>query len=29
VELIARHTPDTIPPRRSLTVIDSDDRPLR
>jgi L-cysteine/cystine lyase len=28
VELLARHTPDTIPPRRTLTVIGSDDRPL-
>ncbi len=29
VELLARHTPATIPPRRTLTVLGSDDRPLR
>lgn len=29
VELLAAHTPDTIPPRRTLAVLGSDDRPLR
>ncbi len=29
VELLARHTPDTIPPRRTLAVLGTDDRPLR
>lgn len=28
VELLARHTPDTIPPRRTLTVLGSDGEPL-
>ena len=28
VELLAAHTPETIPPRRTLTVLGSDDRPL-
>ena len=28
VELLARHTPETIPPRRTLTVLGSDDQPL-
>lgn len=28
VELIAGHTPETIPPRRRLAVLGSDDRPL-
>jgi L-cysteine/cystine lyase len=27
VELLARHTPDTIPPRRTLTMLGSDDQP--
>ncbi len=29
VELLARHTPDSIPPRRILEVLGSDDGPLR
>ena len=29
VELLARHTPETIPPRRTLAMLGSDDRPLR
>ena len=29
VELLARHTPETLPPRRTLTILGSDDRPLR
>jgi L-cysteine/cystine lyase len=29
VELLARHTPATIPPRRTLIVLGSDDRPVR
>ncbi len=29
VELLATHTPDTIPPRKTLTMLGSDDRPLR
>ena len=29
VELLARHTPSTLPPRRTLTILGSDDRPLR
>lgn len=29
VELLAAHTPETIPPRRTLTVLGSDDSPLR
>jgi L-cysteine/cystine lyase len=29
VDLLAAHAPDTIPPRRTLTVLGSDDRPLR
>ena len=29
VELLAAHTPETIPPRKTLTVLGSDDRPLR
>ena len=28
VELLAGHTPETIPPRRTLTVLGSDDQPL-
>jgi len=28
VELLARHTPDTLPPRRTLTILGSDDRPV-
>lgn len=28
VELLARHTPSTLPPRRTLTILGSDDRPL-
>ncbi len=28
VELLARHTPETLPPRRRLTILGSDDRPL-
>lgn len=28
VELLARHTPDSLPPRRILTVLGGDDRPL-
>ncbi len=28
VELLARHGPDTIPPRRTLTILGSDDRPI-
>jgi selenocysteine lyase/cysteine desulfurase len=28
VDLLARHTPATIPPRRTLTILGSDDRPL-
>jgi len=28
VELLARHGPDTIPPRRTLTILGSDDRPV-
>jgi hypothetical protein len=28
VELLARHTPATIPPRRRLTVLGTDDQPL-
>ena len=29
VELLAGHTPETIPPRRTLTVLGSDDQPAR
>jgi L-cysteine/cystine lyase len=29
VELLARHTPETIPPRRTLAVLGGDDGPLR
>ncbi|HEX5828855.1 MAG TPA: hypothetical protein VFY23_15125, partial [Candidatus Limnocylindrales bacterium] len=29
VELLAAHTPETIPPRRTLAVLGSDDSPLR
>ncbi len=29
VELLAAHTPETIPPRRTLAVLGSDDQPLR
>jgi L-cysteine/cystine lyase len=29
VELLAAHTPESIPPRRTLTVLGSDDSPLR
>jgi cysteine sulfinate desulfinase/cysteine desulfurase-like protein len=29
VELLAAHTPESIPPRRRLTVLGTDDRPLR
>jgi hypothetical protein len=29
VGLLARHTPATIPPRRTLAMLGSDDRPLR
>jgi L-cysteine/cystine lyase len=29
VELLARHTPDTMPPRRTLPILGSDDSPLR
>ena len=28
VELLAQHMPDTLPPRRTLTILGSDDRPL-
>jgi len=28
VELLAGHAPDTLPPRRTLVVLGSDDRPL-
>ena len=28
VELLASHTPATLPPRRTLTILGSDDRPL-
>ncbi len=28
VELLAGHTPETIPPRRTLTILGSDDRPI-
>jgi L-cysteine/cystine lyase len=28
VELLARHTPETLPPRRTLTILGSDDRPI-
>ena len=28
VELVAGHTPETIPPRRTLTILGSDDRPI-
>ena len=28
VELLAAHTPETIPPRRTLTVLGSDDQPI-
>ncbi len=28
VELLARHTPESIPPRRTLTILGSDDRPI-
>jgi hypothetical protein len=28
VELLARHTPDSIPPRRHLAVLGSDGRPI-
>lgn len=29
VELLARHTPDTLPPRRTLPILGTDDSPLR
>ena len=29
VELLAAHTPESIPPRRTLAVLGSDDSPLR
>jgi L-cysteine/cystine lyase len=28
VELLARHGPDTLPPRRTLTILGSDDQPI-
>jgi selenocysteine lyase/cysteine desulfurase len=28
IELLARHTPATLPPRRTLTILGTDDRPL-
>ena len=28
VELLAGHTPETIPPRRTLAMLGSDDRPI-
>jgi L-cysteine/cystine lyase len=28
VELLARHAPDALPPRRTLTILGSDDRPI-
>ncbi len=28
VELLARHTPETLPPRRTLTILGSDDQPI-
>ena len=28
VELLAGHTPETLPPRRTLTILGSDDRPI-
>ena len=28
VELVAGHTPETIPPRRTLTILGSDGRPI-
>jgi selenocysteine lyase/cysteine desulfurase len=29
VELLASHTPESVPPRRTLAVLGSDDSPLR
>ncbi len=28
VDLLAQHTPENLPPRRTLTILGSDDRPL-
>jgi hypothetical protein len=28
VELLARHTPETLPPRRRLAVLGADGRPI-